>query len=115
MDGSMNRTEELRATVRGVQVRTEHQMEQLEKIGASRQLPERMESVQHLLTAVEDQLDLLGHVLTPVVRPQEPQGEELASVQQAPETELASFLQHVASRLSRTHDAIADLIRRVDL
>jgi len=115
MDGSMSREQELRATVRGVQVRTEQQREQLEKLEATRQLPGRMEGLQALMTAVEDQLDLLGHTLQPVLRPQEAQGEELASVQRPPETELASFLQHLAGRMSRTHDAIAELIARVDL
>ena len=105
MDGSMN----------SVQVRTDEQLTELEQLLQSRRLPARMEGVHQLLSAVDAQLDLLQHALAPVLRPQPVAGGQDAPAREAPETELAEFLQYVSLRLAKTHDAAAELIARVDL
>jgi hypothetical protein len=105
MDGSLEK----------VQMRTDAQMEALERVQRTRQLPDRMEGLRQLAGHVDDQLDLLVHVLTPVLRPQEPAVPEMATVATPPETELAAFLQDMAGRLTRVHDYLAELVQRVDL
>jgi hypothetical protein len=103
MDGSMDR----------VQVRTDEQLERMQKLAASRRLPERGEALTHSLEALEQALDLLTRQLDPVLAPQGPQAVE--QTPEEPRTELAALLGSATARVRRATQYVHDLMDRVDL
>jgi hypothetical protein len=105
MDGSLN----------AVQVRSPEGLERLEKLMASRQLPGRLERVDHLQHELEQALDLLAQALSPVLAPQGPSPVQSMDPEQDPRTELAGWLDRTANTLSRTVAFVRDLTDRVDL
>lgn len=104
MDGSLN-----------VQLRSGPELEQVEKLHASRQLPGRLQRIDRLQTELEQDLELLTQALQPVVAPQGPQAVQELDPAQDPRTELAGWLDHTARRLEQHLEYVRDLTRRVDL
>lgn len=104
MDGSLD----------SVQVRSREELDQLRKLQAARQLPQRAERVDHAQRELEEALTTLTEKLSPVLAPEGPR-DPLAAVEPDPVTELAAWLQSTAHRLETHVQYVRQLVDRVDL